>query len=123
MTAGGSPAKATPDQLLIRCARPRVAPGAGPYPPGTGIETMTLTGQQPPCAFPPHPGEQDPDELPEVTVRPRPGLARWVRHAPAERAPAVAIPVVWPAAEIMHAAGLPGLYPGAGTVIAAALAG
>jgi hypothetical protein len=84
---------------------------------------MTLTGQQPPCAFPPHPGEQDPDELPEVTVRPRPGLARWVRHAPAERAPAVAIPVVWPAAEIMHAAGLPGLYPGAGTVIAAALAG
>jgi len=82
-----------------------------------------MTGQQQPCAFPPHPGEEDLDEPPELTVRPRPSLARWMRHAPAERAPAVAIPVVWPAAEIMHAAGLPGLYPAAGTVIAAALAG
>jgi len=84
---------------------------------------MTLTGRQQPCAFPPHPGEEDPDEPPAVTVRPRPSLARWIRHAPAERAPAVVIPVVWPAAEIMHAAGLPGMYPAAGTVIAAALAG
>ena len=84
---------------------------------------MTLTGRQPPCAFPPHPGEEDPGGPPGVTVRPRPSLARWVRHAPAERAPAVAIPLMWPAAEIMHAAGLPGLYPGGGTVLAAALAG
>jgi hypothetical protein len=84
---------------------------------------MTLTGQQPPCAFPPHPGDEDADGPPRLTVRPRRSLARWVRHAPAERAPAVAFPVVWPAAEVMHAAGLPGLYPGAGTVLAAALAG
>jgi hypothetical protein len=85
---------------------------------------MTLTGQQPPCAFPPHPGEEAPDPPPGVTSESAlAGLARWVRHAPAERAPAVAIPVVWPAAEIMHAAGVPGGYPAAGTVIAAALAG
>jgi hypothetical protein len=84
---------------------------------------MTLTGRQPPCAFPPHPGEQDPDGPPVMTVKPRPSLARWVRHAPAERAPAVAVPLLWPAAEIMHAIGVPALYPAGGTVIAAALAG
>ena len=84
---------------------------------------MTLTGQPPPCAFPPHPGEEDPDGAPAVTVRPRPGLARWVRHAPAERAPAAAIPLVWLAAVVMHLLGVPGLYPGGATVLAAALAG
>ena len=84
---------------------------------------MTLTGRQPPSAFPPHPGEQDPDGPPVMTVKPRPSLARWVRHAPAERAPAVAVPLLWPAAEIMHAIGVPALYPGGGTVIAATLAG
>jgi hypothetical protein len=85
---------------------------------------MTLTGRQAPCAFPPHPGEEEePGGPPGLMERPRPSLARWIRHAPAERAPAVAIPLAWPAAEIMHAAGLPGLYPGAGTVLAAALAG
>ena len=85
---------------------------------------MTLTtGQPPPCAFPPHPGGEDPDALPGVTVKPRPSLARWVRHAPGERAPAVAIPLVWPVAEIMHQIGVSGVYPAGGTVIAAALAG
>lgn len=84
---------------------------------------MTRASGPPPCAFPPHPGEQDPDQRPGVTVKPRPSLARWVRHAPAERAPAVAFPLVWPAAEIMHQAGVSGLYPAGGTVIAAAAAG
>jgi hypothetical protein len=37
--------------------------------------------------------------------------------------PAAVIPLVWPAAEIMHAAGIPGMLPGAGTALAAALAG
>jgi hypothetical protein len=87
---------------------------------------MTLTGQQPPCAFPPHPGDDDTEDLdPQLpTGESAPSrLARWIRHAPAERAPALAVPVVWPAAEIMHAVGVSGVYPGAGTVIAAALAG
>jgi hypothetical protein len=85
---------------------------------------MALTSQQPPCAFPPHPGEEALDPPLEVTAESALArLSRWVRHAPAERAPAVVIPVVWPATEIMHAVGLPGVYPGAGTVIAAALAG
>jgi S-DNA-T family DNA segregation ATPase FtsK/SpoIIIE len=87
---------------------------------------MTLTGQQPPCAFPPHPGGDDVEDLdPQLPAGESAlsRLSRWVQHAPAERAPAVAAPVVWPAAEIMHAVGVSGVYPGAGTVIAAALAG
>jgi hypothetical protein len=87
---------------------------------------MTLTGQKPPCAFPPHPGDDDAEYLdPQIPAgESAPSrLARWIRHAPAERAPALAVPVVWPAAEIMHAVRMAGIYPGAGTVIAAALAG
>ena len=42
----------------------------------------------------------------------------WLRHAPAERLPLPAVPVVWTAAEIMHAVGVSGMYPGAATVAA-----
>ncbi len=49
-------------------------------------------------------------------------LAAWVRHAPAERAPALGIPAVWTAAEIMHAAALSPVFTGAATVAAAGLA-
>ena len=42
----------------------------------------------------------------------------WLHHAPAERLPLPAVPVVWTAAEIMHPVGVSGVYPGAATVAA-----
>ena len=76
---------------------------------------MTLTER--PCAFPPHPDSTEP----ETIVVAESALSRfrgWLRHAPAERLPLPAVPVVWTAAEIMHAVGVSGVYPGAATVAA-----
>ena len=76
---------------------------------------MTLTER--PCAFPPHP---DSAELETVVVTEL-ALSRfrgWLHHAPAERLPLPAVPVVWTAAEIMHQVGVSGVYPGAATVAA-----
>jgi hypothetical protein len=77
---------------------------------------MTLTER--PCAFPPHPDSAEPAPV-AVTG---PALSRfrgWLRHAPAERLPLPAIPAVWTAAEILHLAGVSGMYPGAATAAAA----
>lgn len=50
-------------------------------------------------------------------------LHRWVRHAPHERLPLVSAPVIWTAAEIMHAAAASDwMGPGVVTVLAAARA-
>ena len=76
---------------------------------------MTLTER--PCAFPPHPESTEP----ETIVVAESALSRfrgWLRNAPAERLPLPAVPVVWTAAEIMHAVGVSGVYPGAATVAA-----
>ncbi len=80
---------------------------------------MTLSGDQRPCAFPPHPGS-DGDGL--VTEPALSRLRGWLAHAPAERMPLPAIPAVWAAAEIMHLAAVPGLYLGAAAVAATGLA-
>src|SRR5260370_14265062 len=76
---------------------------------------MTLTER--PCAFPPHPDGAGA----EPVVASESALSRfrgWLRHAPAERLPLPAIPAVWTAAEIMHAVGVSGVYPGAPTAAA-----
>jgi hypothetical protein len=81
------------------------------------------------CAYPPHPGL--PARRPEggsrtAASRPRrraaAGLRAWARHAPAERVPLLAVPAVWTAAEIMHAAGTAGYGPGVATMVAASIA-
>lgn len=86
---------------------------------------MTFTRQQRPCPVPPHP--QDPENAePPAIERGDSALSRfrrWVAHAPAERAPAPAIPAVWTAAEIMHLAGISGVYPGGATIAAVLTAG
>jgi hypothetical protein len=77
------------------------------------------------CAYPPHPGA---DERSEPAQRPHEAdtalsqFRRWMRHAPAERVPVVAVPATWTAAEIMHAAGAAGYIPGIATVVAASIA-
>ena len=76
---------------------------------------MTLTER--PCAFPPHPDSAEPETI-VVTESALSRFRRWLGHAPAERLPLPAIPAVWTAAEIMHAAGVPGGWPGAATVAA-----
>ena len=76
---------------------------------------MTLTER--PCAFPPHPDSAEPETI-VVTESALSRFRGWLRHAPAERLPLPAVPVVWTAAEIMHAAGVSGVYPGAATVAA-----
>jgi hypothetical protein len=85
---------------------------------------MTITGrpQEPErdCPFPPHPGSGDGPEL--VTDSAWSRFAGWVRHAPAERLPLPAIPAVWTAAEVLHLASLPGMYPGMASVAAAGVA-
>jgi len=84
---------------------------------------MTRTRGPETCAFPPHPADDQDDN--RGAPAPSAALGRfggWLRHAPAERIPPVAAPVVWTAAEIVHAAGVPALIPGAATVAAAALA-
>ena len=80
---------------------------------------MTLTER--PCAFPPHPDSAEPAPV-VVTESALSRFKGWLRHAPAERLPLPAVPVVWTAAEILHLAGVSGVYPGAVTA-AAALAG
>jgi hypothetical protein len=78
---------------------------------------MTLT-EHPPCAFPPHPDSAEPDTPVVVAESALSRFRGWLRHAPAERLPLPAIPVVWTAAEIMHTAGVSGLYPGMATAAA-----
>ena len=74
-----------------------------------------------PCPIPGHPA--DSADVPGVMSDSAwARLRRWHLHAPAERLPLPAIPVVWSAAEILHAAGMPGLYPGVATVAAAGIA-
>ena len=54
------------------------------------------------------------------------GLARfraWLAHAPAERVPLPLIPAIWTATEIMHAAGVRGLFVGGVAALATAVAG
>jgi hypothetical protein len=81
---------------------------------------MSLGTDQPPCAFPPHPGATAAGEV--VTEPAWSRLRGWLAHAPAERVPLPAVPAVWSVAEIMHLAAVPGLYPSAATVAAAGLA-
>ena len=76
---------------------------------------MTLTER--PCAFPPHPDSAEPETI-AVTASALSRFRGWLRHAPAERLPLPAVPVVWTAAEIMHQVGVSGMYPGAATVAA-----
>jgi hypothetical protein len=49
-------------------------------------------------------------------------LRSWLRHAPAERVPLPAVPAVWTTTEIMHAAHVPGLFPGAVAIAAVGVA-
>ena len=63
-------------------------------------------------------------ELPAMVTES--GLARfraWLAHAPAERAPLPLIPAIWTATEIMHAAGVHGLYVGGAVGAATGVAG
>jgi hypothetical protein len=89
---------------------------------------MTLEREHSPqeCAYPPHPeppsGQQDDGGRGGAGRPSRSGLRGWVRHAPAERGPLLAMPAVWTAAEIMHAAGVAGWGPGLATVVAASIA-
>jgi hypothetical protein len=46
----------------------------------------------------------------------------WLTYAPAERAPLLTVPVVWSAAEILHATGTGGYIPGAAAAVAASIA-
>ena len=78
---------------------------------------MTLTSSERKCAFPPHPESAEPDTI-VVTESALSRFRGWLRHAPAERLPLPAVPVVWTAAEIMHQVGVSGVYPGAATVAA-----
>jgi hypothetical protein len=88
--------------------------------------TRTTTTRQGPCPVPPHP--QDPendDDLPRTGPEAESALsrfARWVAHAPAERAPLPSIPAAWATAEALHLAAIPVMYPGMATVAAAGLA-
>jgi hypothetical protein len=89
---------------------------------------MTATGpRNGTCVRPPHPenAEHDADDDQIVVMAPDSAMsrfARWVAYAPAERAPLPAIPAAWTAAEIMHMAAIPAVYPGMGAVAAAGLA-
>jgi hypothetical protein len=49
-------------------------------------------------------------------------FGRWLRGAPADRIPPAAMPVVWTAAEIMHATGVSGAFTGAAALAAAGTA-
>ena len=77
---------------------------------------MTLTRER---------AHQEPGELAELEVT-EPALGRfrgWLRHAPAERVPVVLIPAIWTATEIMHTAGVRGLFVGGAAALATAAAG
>ena len=79
---------------------------------------MTTTERS--CAFPPHPDGAG-HEPHEPAARPpaRSRFRGWLAHAPAERAPLPAIPAVWGAAEIMHAAGVQATVPAVAAAVAA----
>jgi hypothetical protein len=89
---------------------------------------MTATGpRNGTCVRPPHPenaehaaGDDQVVVMAADSAMSR--FARWVAYAPAERAPLPAIPAAWTAAEIMHMAAIPAVYPGMGAVAAAGLA-
>jgi hypothetical protein len=49
-------------------------------------------------------------------------FARWLRGAPADRIPPAAMPLVWSAAEIMHATGVSGAFTGAAALAAGGIA-
>jgi len=85
---------------------------------------MTFSRDPATCAFPPHPDLPGPagDAAQPVPESALSRLHGWLRQAPAERAPLAAVPAVWTAAEILHAAGVPGLVPGAGMLAAAGIA-
>ena len=83
------------------------------------------------CAYPPHPGlsarrpAEDGSQAAAGPLQRESAAARlraWARHAPAERVPLLAVPAVWSAAEIMHAAGVAGYVPGLATLVAASIA-
>ncbi len=87
---------------------------------------MTFSRDPATCAFPPHPDPPDlqaESQAPLLAAGPAASrLGAWLRGAPAERAPLVAMPAIWLTAGILHAAGVPALIPGAGTLAAAGLA-
>ena len=67
---------------------------------------------------------EEPGEMPAAVIDPAPArFRRWLAHAPAERMPLPLIPALWTAAEIMHAAGVRGLFVGGAAAIATAVAG
>ena len=80
---------------------------------------MTLTTREPERT------REEPAELAGLEVTDS-GLARsrrWLAHAPAERVPLPLIPAIWTATEIMHAAGVRGLFVGGAAALATAVAG
>jgi hypothetical protein len=82
-----------------------------------------MTPDQRTCISPPHPDFTGRPPGGEVVTEP--ALSRlhgWLSHAPAERVPLLGIPCIWAAAEALHLAHVPGLYPGAATATAAGLA-
>jgi hypothetical protein len=81
---------------------------------------MTMSRDRTTCAYPPHPGGGETAEVPLVADSAASRLARWLGHAPAERVPAVAVPAVWTAAEITHAAAGLGHFTPAAVVVSAA---
>jgi MFS family permease len=81
---------------------------------------MTTTDR--PCAFPPHPDSAGHQHAPPAAAVRPPAVSRfrgWLAHAPAERAPLPAIPVIWTAAEILHAAGVQATVPAVAAAVAA----
>lgn len=88
--------------------------------PDDGTARRTAT-----CVRPPHPENAETGYDDRVVMAADSALSRfgrWVAYAPAERAPLPAIPAAWTAAEILHLAAVPALYPAAGAVAAAGLA-
>jgi len=77
-----------------------------------------------PCPIPGHPADDGTGTAERLAVPDSAWarIRRWHLHAPAERLPLPAIPAVWTAAEILHLAAVPGLYPGVATVAAAGVA-
>jgi hypothetical protein len=77
------------------------------------------------CVRPPHPENAETGHDDRVVMASDSALsrfARWVAYAPAERGPLPAIPAAWTAAEILHLFAVPVMYPGAAAVAAAGLA-
>ena len=84
---------------------------------------MTLTRFPRPCPIPGHPQDGSDDPL-LVTESAWTRLRAWHLHAPAERLPLPLSLAAWPAAWLLHAAGVPGhyvTYAAAGATVLAAL--